>query len=44
MRAKRLGVRLVRAVREVQPEHVDAGGNQRVEHFAAARWQDRRWR
>ena len=31
-----LGMGLVRAVREVEPEHIDAGGHERVEHVAAS--------
>ena len=31
-----LGMGLVRAVREVEPEHIDAGGHERGEHFAAS--------
>ena len=34
-RVERPRVRLVRAVREVQAEDVDAGGDQRVEHARA---------
>ena len=37
------GVVLVRAVREVQPEHVGAGLEQPGQHFAWSSWRGRAW-
>ena len=44
MRRTTCRVRLVRAVREVEPEHVDAGRDQRVELSHPCRRPGRRWR